>query len=114
MSNPLIAVAELAAALGETPIKGVWECQIDDAWYVAARGAPLEPPEIAIEPEHCMKVDLQPFEMAVWFNGWLVGLLGPWGGQFAVGKVANEDTFCAAIVARQRQADRPKETPCKT
>jgi len=108
--NPLIAVAKLAAALGQTPISGVWECRIDDAWYVAARGAACgEVAEVSVEPAGCMKVELQPFEMGVWFNGWLAGLLGPWGGQFAAGEVANEKAFCAAVETRQRQADRPKE-----
>lgn len=102
--NPLIAVAELASALGETPISGVWECRIDDSWYVAARGAPRDgdPPEIAIEPEHCMKVELRPFEMAVWLNGWLAGLIDPAGGQFAAGESANAETFCAAVKARSQ------------
>lgn len=107
MNDPLIAVAELAAALGETPIKGVWGCRIDDSWYVAARGV-LQDGEsavIAIEPPHCMKVELRPFEMAVWFNGWLAGLVNPDNGTFAAGELANPKAFCKAVKARAREGD---------
>jgi hypothetical protein len=103
MSDPLLAVAELASALGETPIGRVWECRIDDSWCVAVRGVSKdgEPPSLPVEPTGCMRVDLRPCEMAVWYNGWLAGLVSPGGGEFA----ANPRAFCRAVLHRQRQAE---------
>ena len=44
-----------------------------------------------------VKRKLQTYTVAVWYQGWLAGLFTPFGGVFAAGEGANEDTFLAAI-----------------
>ena len=101
----LCLVAELGCALGEAPIRGIWECRIDDNWYVAVRGVPDgdELLSVEVEPQGCMKAELRPAEMAVWYNGWLAGLVGGDGGTFAAGEGANEAAFCKALETRLAQ-----------
>ena len=98
-------VAELGCALGEVPIRGIWECRIDGNWYVAVRGVldGDEPLSTEVEPQGCMKVELRLAEMAVWYNGWLAGLVGGDGGMFAAGEGVNEAAFCKALETRLRQ-----------
>jgi len=101
----LCLVAELGCALGEVPIRGIWECRIDDNWYVAVRGVldGDEPLSVEVEPQGCMKAELRLAEMAVWYNGWLAGLVGGDGGPFAAGEGANEAVFCKALETKLGQ-----------
>jgi hypothetical protein len=42
--------------------------------------------------------ELEPGLFAVWYNGWLAGILDPFGhGVMAAGAGANEDTLIAAL-----------------
>ena len=84
-------VAELAIALGVEGINklpGCWEHQVDEHWRIHVNG-------------HMELVDgIKPYEMMVWFNGWPAGIVHPvLGGVIAVGEIANEDTFIAALDA---------------
>lgn len=98
MSSPeiteaLIAVAELAEALGVRAInrlEGCWEHQIDSRWWVALNGH-RQP----IESSHGPTVE--PFACYVEFNGWPAGVCTAFGGQFAAGAAANEETFLEAV-----------------
>ena len=94
-------VVELAVELGVKGInelEGAWICKIDKHWVVAING---KDKPVAVEIEDSMGCqELQPFEMAIFFNGWLAGLLNPGGGMICAGKAANEDTFIAAVRAR--------------
>jgi len=99
-------VAELAGQLKVSKINqlpGAWVCQVDRLWVVAANGH-REP--VRAEPDGCMAADLRPFEMAVWFNGWLAGLFTPSDGFVCVGAAGNEDELIRALLARiERETD---------
>jgi len=41
--------------------------------------------------------ELLPYHAAVWWHGWLAGLIDPSGGIIAYGREANEDTFIQAL-----------------
>jgi hypothetical protein len=46
--------------------------------------------------------DLEPFNFAIWFNGWPAGIGNPFGGEIAAGELANEATFIAALKGAPR------------
>lgn len=86
-------VAELSIALGVAPINnldGCWEHQVDSHWWIALNGHK--------EPIKTSKgVEVEPFSCYVEFNGWPAGIFNPFGGGFAAGELANEDTFIEAL-----------------
>jgi len=97
--EPFEAVADMAFALGvkdvgkrETP----WVYCVDEHWTIAINGTKQKH---KVEPADHMPVTIKPFEMAVWWCGWLAGILSPDGGILAAGGLANSDTFCAACRA---------------
>lgn len=72
-----------------------WIHKVDDQWTLALNGKDNELP---VEPEGTMGISrLEPFHAAVWYNGWPAGILYPYGGEFAAGEGANEDTFIEAL-----------------
>ena len=97
---------ELARALDVRDIvhrPGCWEHQVDGHWAIAVNPH-REPCPAGAEPAR-MQVDVPPGVLAVWFNGWLAGLV--WldgGGEIAVGEAANEDTLIAALQAATERA----------
>ena len=85
------SIARLALALKEPELRNrVWIHKMDDNWTIAVNGK-KEP--VKIEPAKCMAAELQPFDFAVWWHGWLAGTFNPFGGIFAAGSEANEDSF---------------------
>lgn len=94
-------IIDLVYALDAHPLNGhdgAWVYQIDDAWRVAVNGH--ESAVTVPEADGCMACDeLGPFHFAVWFNGWLCGLMTPFEGVFAAGAAANEDAFIVAVDA---------------
>lgn len=95
-------IIELTNADGLKTIKGmIWERKVDDKWYVAVNGKG----EVGkVTPEGSMEIDLQPYYVAVWYNGWLAGLFHPAaGGMIAAGEGANEDTLIAALNAATKK-----------
>ena len=92
-------VTRLAERLGVSNIKGLpgcWEYNVDEAWTIALNGHG-EP--MMAEPVGSMGAEVSPFELAIWFNGWLAGVVGTSGGTLVAGVGANEDTFIAAVEA---------------
>jgi len=91
-------LVDLAAALGVSEINqlpGCWIHRIDDDWTVAANGH-REPMRAA--PGGAMDVEILPFEMAIWWHGWLAGIIGPSGGAIADHpEGANEKHLLVAI-----------------
>lgn len=85
-------VAELAAVRGVSHINklpGCWECVVDEQWTLAMNGHR--------EATKWKDVLLQPFHVALEFNGWPAGVFSPQGGVIAAGELANENTFCGAL-----------------
>jgi len=73
-----------------------WEHRIDDQWFVAMNGHPEH--RMAKGPDGGMSdVTVPPYQAAIWFNGWLAGLIGPFDGILAAGEAANEDAFIDAL-----------------
>lgn len=90
-------MADLGIKLGIKNLReypGAWVYRVDDEWTIAINGKD-EPQRV--EPEGCMATTIQPFDAAVWFNGWLAATLSPLEGIFAAGAGANEDTFIEAM-----------------
>lgn len=85
-------IAQYTIAKGQAPIKGkLYHAKLDDCWefWVNATG----------KREIVEGAQLNPYECYVKFNGWPAGILNPFGGCFAAGDAANEDTFIAALRA---------------
>lgn len=102
MNRPLSeAFCEVAALAERLGIKNIashgrpWVHKIDDSWVLAINGT-KEPQEC--RPEGTMGADIQPFHMAVWYNGWLAALLNPYEGVFLNG---SENDFIAAVKGAQ-------------
>lgn len=95
-------VPRLAIALGAAPISDVWMHQLDEDWWIAINGGG-QAAEAA--PPDAMSATIEPYHMAVWYNGWLAGLLSPTGGVLAAGRGANEATFTAALKAALERAE---------
>ena len=107
ISEAFDAVVNLVTVLKAAPLNrcpGAWEHQLGDTgWYIAvnAHGEPRR-----VTPEGGMPVDVPPFHLAVWWHGWLAGILHPTeGGQFAAHPDgANEDRFIADVTAATKAA----------
>lgn len=94
VSVAYMAAVDLALSLGHQQIAnlpGAWEHRVDEHWTVAINGKE-EPVEV--EPDGCMRVKLEPYHLAVWWRGWLAGLLTPC---FGVLLGADEDSLIAAL-----------------
>lgn len=88
-------MAELATALGVSKIgnlPGCWEHQIDDQWWISVNGH-----DKAVSNRDGFNVE--PFSMAITYNGWPAGICYRNGGLIAAGECANEDTFISAMQA---------------
>lgn len=100
-------IAELAFALGVCPLNAhprPWVHRVDDHWTIAANA---QKATMRVEPHGCMEAELPPFHMAVWWNGWLAGILAPDGGPIAAHpEGANEDRLIADLKAAIRKERR--------
>lgn len=76
---------------------GPWIQVVDHLWTFAVNG---KDDPVKVDLEGTMGVsELRPFHAAVWFNGWLAGIINPYGGEFAAGSAANENSFINALDA---------------
>ena len=95
MATLFTAIMEYAEAKGVSKINalpGCWEVQVDEQWWFAVNGQKL--------PVTCSHgVEIEPFHCFVEYNGWPAGIFTPYGGEFAAGSAANEETFEAALKA---------------
>lgn len=90
-------VSQLALKDGVSPLNTRTDCwvrKIDDQWTIAVNGTKAQ---LTCEPEGTMGAAIEPYHMAVWYGGWLAGLLSPYDGVLAAGSAANEETFVAAL-----------------
>jgi len=79
-------------------LPGAAVLEVDKNWTVAGH---CKEKSIEVDPGRGgMKMTLDPFDFAVWWNGWVAGVVGPIGG-IVVGhpssEGANEDTLIAAL-----------------
>jgi len=80
---------------------GPWIERVDSRWTFALNG---KDKAVRVEPEGSMGWDVQPYHVAVWFNGWAAGEFSPFSGWMAAGDGANEETFIAALRDRLAQS----------
>lgn len=96
LSTTFMAIADYAVATGQAPIKDkVWKVRLDDHWEFAVSG--MKEPQIVRMEGSDTEHTLDPFHAYVEFNGWPAGVFSPYGGSFAAGEMANEQTFCEAL-----------------
>ena len=103
--DPIEAIMQLAQADGVTPLNKLdapWFYKIDDHWTIAANGLKKQ---FMVSPNNCMTVDLPPFHIAVWFNGWLASIFNPMDESFTFvnGECANINTFLIAMENKIQQ-----------
>lgn len=109
--KPIVSVfmeiANLVLARKQHPVnqyESPLRVPVDDHWEIWVNGQ-TTPRRIANAPESTMAHDCEvpAFSAAVFFNGWLAGLVDPYGGVIAGGSGANEDTLLDALrIARSR------------
>lgn len=86
---------DLALQMGAGCIRGtVWSGRIDELWQVSINGS-NKPAEV--KPDGTMGCTLQPFEIGIFFNGWLACIVSPSGGCFIGDEAGNEDTYINAV-----------------
>lgn len=92
--EPLLELVQAHEVTNIKDLPGAWECKVDDTWYVACNG---HDELLSVEPPGTMGADIPPYYFAIWYNGWLAGVFHPYGGIFAAGTGANEETFTVAV-----------------
>jgi hypothetical protein len=106
------SIANLALALDAHPLNKhpmCWTHQIDEHWFVAMNGH-TEPRRVEGAPNR-MGYTVEPFHIALWYNGWLAASFNISGKGFICrGEAANEDTALEAI-NRKLAALTQQETP---
>ena len=66
-----------------------YERRLDEHWFIAVNGHE--------EPRKTKGgISIRPYYLYVEFNGWPAGTVHPYGGEFAAGSLANEETFIEA------------------
>ena len=99
-------VVELGLARGYERIcdlPGALVLKVDDNWTVAMNGheEPIDVPE----GDGCMGIHgLPPYTIAIWWWGWIAGMVNAKGGEIAFGEMANEDSFIKAVKAATERA----------
>lgn len=103
ISEVAIRIFELADSLGVKGIRNIWQHQIDKKWRVGVNGH-REEVDVPASKDF-MGAKIPPFSIAIWYNGWLAGLLTPprFDGVMVAGEAANEDTFIEAINKRLKE-----------
>ena len=109
---PAICELHLAERLPPITFMGVWQRSLPAGWYMAVNGSKAA---VKVTPPGGVKVAVPPYHAALWFNGWLAGLVHPLGGGFlAAGSAGNEKTFLAALREATRAVkEQPKEQDCQ-
>lgn len=95
----LNVVCDLAEHVGAVPLNqfdGAWIHRIDERWTIAVNAHERT---VHVAPAGMMAIDVPPFDIAVWFDGWLAGQFSPAGGWFASGEAGNAQAFMAALGA---------------
>jgi len=91
------AICDLHEAEGLPPLNvlGVWQRPLPGGWYMAMNGSKAD---VEVTPPDGMSARVPPYHAALWFNGWLAGLVHPLeGGFLAAGSAGNKETLLAAL-----------------
>lgn len=102
LSEAYLVVVELGLLLGVKDVKdlpGPWILIIDPHWTIAMNGKD-EPVDVDLGEASMGMTNLKPYEMAIWFNGWLAGILTPVDGIICHGEAGNEDNFIRDVKRR--------------
>lgn len=111
ISEAFVKVVDLCLALGYENIAARPDAlvlKIDDNWTIAMHGhkEPMDVPE----GKGCMGIKGLPgCAVAIWWNGWIAGMVNAGDGAIAFGEMANEDTFIAAVEAATAKAKEAKK-----
>lgn len=86
---------------------GIWQQQLDDNWSFAVNGTSL--PQ-TVESFGTMGAEIPPFHAAIWWNGWLAGIVSPFSGSMVAHPDhdgANETHFLRAckLFIEQQEAN---------
>lgn len=108
MGEAFFTIVELGTVLGIENIKdlpGCWVHKVDENWTIAlnAHNAPVHV-DLQVEQD-LMPVDVPAFGAAVWWHGWLAGLLTPGAGAIAAHpEGASEERLIADLKAAIQRA----------
>ena len=109
MSIAFMKMAELAYILEirfTSRMNQPWLHYVDEHWTIAMNGTEESSSVYFInEARHMDVPELPPYHVAVWWHGWLAGLIDPSGGIIAYGQEANEDTFIQALDSAIEKAE---------
>lgn len=95
VSEAFLAMAQMLTRRGRAPVKDKVVTEKVGRWTVVMNGK-LE--RVSVEPEGTLGCDNIPAcHAAIFYNGWLAGLLSPAGGWIAAGEAADESTFIEAM-----------------
>ncbi|MBI3937113.1 MAG: hypothetical protein HY323_09060 [Betaproteobacteria bacterium] len=100
-------IARLAIALKAAPMTrwpNAWRHQVDEHWTITLNGQR----EAIRVPIMGAPFELPPYHCVVEYNGWLAGLIQPYGGELAAGEAANEATLCAALLRALARLEEPE------
>lgn len=104
-------IADLALALKVSKLNelgAAWVCPIDQSWTIGLNGTKQRH---RVDIEGGMGADLEPFHIAVFYNGWLAGILTAHGGMLCAGTWGNEDNLIEALAERiERETGHPAES----
>jgi len=90
-------IAEYCVSKGLAPIKDkILSVKIDDHWELCVNGF-SEERDTGPFGQSKASHKIGPFSAYVEFNGWPAGEFNPYGGCFAAGELANEETFCEVL-----------------
>lgn len=106
----LMRVAELLVAKEITAADKILHMKFEDSrgmggnWEFFCNGTKETQ---TVHPKQWGKFELEPFSLAVWWNGWLAGVINPKGGMIAFGSRANEAEFIKSLEAYLEEGGMP-------
>lgn len=102
----VLALARGVAGINRLP--GCWVDDVDEHWTVAVNA---HAEAIAAEPEGAMRAEVPPYAVAVWWHGWLAGIVNAGGGVIAAhAEGASEDRLIADLDAAIARAGKVQES----
>ena len=95
MLESIIDLTRRLSVTNLNQLNNAWQLKLDDNWHIAINGLPVD---TDVSPRGSVAATIPPYHIAIWFNGWLAGMLHPiMGGVFANGTEANEQAFVEVV-----------------